>query len=80
MNPNNSREVLIAEALGEFHKLLERIDAVQPRLDKTAQRIEQTTLALTDGVGPFRQAVGEFWFEHEKRAAENASRRRVELP
>jgi AcrR family transcriptional regulator len=74
MNPSNSREALIAEALGEFHRLLERIDAVQPRLEDTADRIEQTAATLHADVDPFRKQVVEFFYENQKKAAANASR------
>lgn len=73
MYPKNSREALIAEALGEFHRLLTRIDAVQPRLDETVKRMEQTTAAMTAGVGPFRQEVGKFFHAHQQAAAKGAS-------
>lgn len=74
MNPNTSREVVIAEALGDFQRLFDRIDAVQPRLDESTQRIEHTTADVSEGVESFRQRVEEFCSKHAREAAANASR------
>ena len=39
---SDQREALIAEALGDFVKLLDRIEAVRPRLEQTTSRMERT--------------------------------------
>lgn len=53
----DSREVLIAEALGDFGKLLDRIDAVRPALNQTRDELEFTATRLLDSVEPFQGRV-----------------------
>ena len=38
--PSDTREVLIAEALGDFVKVLDRIDAVTPTLKEARDELE----------------------------------------
>ena len=45
--PSDTREVLIAEALGDFVKVLDRIDAVKPTLEKSCSDLKFTADRLT---------------------------------
>ena len=55
--PSDTREVLIAEALGDFVKVLDRIDAVKPTLEKSCSDLRFTADRL---LGNIRRAVGEW--------------------
>jgi len=53
----DGRDVLIAELLGDFQKLLDRIDAVTPRLVEVQQRFESTASGLHSSVDLFRTRI-----------------------
>ncbi len=54
--PSDSREVLIAEALGDFVKVLDRIDAVKPTLEKSCSELEFTADRLLGNIEPVSEA------------------------
>lgn len=54
---SDSREVLLAELLGDFVKVLDRIDAVMPALEEVCQKLEHTTDKLANGVRPFQERM-----------------------
>jgi len=66
--PSDSREVLIAEALGDFAKLFARIDAVMPTLDKACGQLELTATRLLDNVEPFQRRIATMACETQNRA------------
>ena len=41
MTPGTAREVLVAELLGDAHRVLDRIDDTMPRLEQAAARLEE---------------------------------------
>jgi hypothetical protein len=53
------REALIAEALGDFVKVLDRIDAAMPRLDQSCTRLEKTVTVLGGSIDPFQKRVAD---------------------
>ena len=55
--PGNSREVLIAEALGDFAKLFDRLDSVAPTLEKTCVKLELTASKLQGSIEPFQARI-----------------------
>jgi hypothetical protein len=65
---SDSREVLLAEALGDFVKVLDRIDAVTPTLETTCRRLELTADALQGSIEPFHQRIVELVAKTQKRA------------
>ena len=55
--PSDTREVLIAEALGDFVKVLDRIDAVMPTLENSCSRLELTADRLLGNIEPFQKRI-----------------------
>ena len=76
--PSDTREVLIAEALGDFATLLARIDAVKPTLEKSCSDLNLTADRLLDNIEPFQKRIVEMAFDTQNRAnthiAEQANR------
>jgi len=66
--PSDTREVLIAEALGDFATLLARIDAVTPTLAQTCDRMEFMADTLLGSVEPFTKRVATMACETQNRA------------
>jgi hypothetical protein len=66
--PSDTREVLIAEALGDFVKVLDRIDAVTPTLQETCGQLEFTATRLLGSVEPFQTRIGTMALETQNRA------------
>ena len=54
---SDSREVLIAEALGDFVKVLDRIEAVRPALDKGCGELRLATDRLLGSLEPFQKRM-----------------------
>ena len=65
---SDTREVLIAEALGDFATLLARIDAVTPTLEQTCERMELMADKLLGSVYPFTRRVATMACETQNRA------------
>ena len=55
--PGDTREVLIAEALGDFVKVLDRIDAVKPTLEKSCSDLKFTADRLLGSIEPFQKRI-----------------------
>ena len=66
--PGDTREVLIAEPLGDFVKVLDRIDAVTPTLKKARDELEFTAARLLGGVEPFQARIVTMALETQDRA------------
>ena len=66
--PSDAREVLIAEALGDFATLLACIDAVTPTLAQTCDRMEFMADKLLGSVEPFTKRVATMACETQNRA------------
>jgi hypothetical protein len=64
----DSREVLIAEALGDFGQLLDRIEAVTPSLHQTRDELEFTATRLLNSVEPFQTRIVTMALEAQNRA------------
>ena len=67
----DGREALIAELLGDFQKLLDRIDAVTPKLVKAQEGLEATAARLLGTVDPFRVRVVTMVHETQNKAVEH---------
>jgi hypothetical protein len=65
---SDSREVLLAEALGDFVKVLDRIDAVQPTLETSCSRLELMADRLQGSIEPFQKRIVELVAKTQKRA------------
>ena len=55
--PSDTREVLIAEALGDFVKVLDRIEAVKPSLEKSCGELRFTADRLLGSLEPFQKRM-----------------------
>jgi hypothetical protein len=55
--PSDTREVLIAEALGDFVKVLGRIEAVKPTLEKSCSDLKVTADRLLGNIEPFQKRI-----------------------
>ena len=55
--PSDAREVLIAEALGDIVKVLDRIDAVKPTLEKSCSDLRLTADRLLGNIRPFQERI-----------------------
>ena len=55
---SDTREVLIAEALGDFVKVLDRIEAVKPTLEKSCDDLKFTAERLMGSIKPFQDRIG----------------------
>ena len=55
---SDTREVLIAEALGDFVKVLDRIEAVKPTLEKSCDDLKFTADRLMGSIKPFQDRIG----------------------
>jgi hypothetical protein len=55
--PSDTREVLIAEALGDFVKVLDRIEAVTPTLEKSCSDLKFTADRLMGNIEPFQKRI-----------------------
>ena len=67
VRPSDSREVLIAEALGDFVKVLDRIDAVKPTLEKSCGELRFTADKLLGSLEPFQKRMVEMAVETQDR-------------
>lgn len=65
---SDTREVLIAEALGDFVELLDRIDAVMPTLENSCSRLELTADRLLGNIEPFQKRIIEKALETQNQA------------
>jgi putative lipoic acid-binding regulatory protein len=54
---SDTREALIAEALGDFAKVLDRIDAVTPTLKEARDELEFTAARLLGNIEPFQTRI-----------------------
>ena len=66
--PSDTREVLIAEALGDFVKVLDRIDAVTADAREELQRPEFTADRLLGNIEPFQKRIVAMALETQDRA------------
>ena len=66
--PSDTREVLIAEALGDFVKVLDRIDAVKPTLEKSCSDLRFTADRLLGNIEPFQKRIVGMALETQDRA------------
>jgi hypothetical protein len=66
--PGDTREALIAEALGDFVKVLDRIDNVTPTLNQARDELEHTAAKLLGSVQPFRERVVTMALDTQNRA------------
>ena len=66
---SESREVLIAELLGDFVKVLDRIDAVMPALDEVCERLELVAARLPGSAKTFLESIGAMAVERQNTAA-----------
>jgi hypothetical protein len=66
--PGDSREVLIAEALGDFVKVLDRIDAVKPTLEESCRELKFAADRLFGNVEPFQKRIVEMALQTQNRA------------
>lgn len=55
--PGSAREVLIAEALGDLARLLERAEALQPAMLESRQALVEAHVRLTDQLATFETHV-----------------------
>lgn len=55
--PPTSREVLIAEAIGDLGRLLGRAEALQPSIDETRQKLIHAQVQLADQLASFEAQV-----------------------
>ena len=76
---SDSREVLVAELLGDFVKVLDRIDAVMPKLDAVCRKLEHTTDRLANGVRPFQERVVTMALEQQDKAVAHITRHANDL-
>jgi len=65
--PSDTREVLIAEALGDFVKVLDRIDAVKPTLEKSCSDLKFTADRLLGNIEPFQKRIVTMALETQNR-------------
>lgn len=65
---SDTREVLIAEALGDFVELLDRIEAVTPKLETSGSRLEATADRLLGNIEPFQKRIVERALEVQNQA------------
>lgn len=65
---SGTREVLIAEALGDFVELLDRIEAVTPKLETSGSRLEATADRLLGNIEPFQKRIVERALEVQNQA------------
>lgn len=72
--PTDTREVLIAEALGDFVKILDRIDAVRPTLEKSCGELRLGTERLLGTLEPFQKRMVAMAVETQDRIVENIVR------
>jgi hypothetical protein len=70
-HPTDRREALIAEALGDFVKVLDRIDALMPRLDEARDQLETTASALLRSVEPFHRSIAAVALETQNKTVAN---------
>ena len=64
----SSREVLIAEALGDFVELLDRIDGVTPMLENSCSQLEATADRLLGNIEIFQKRIVENALDTQNRA------------
>jgi hypothetical protein len=69
--PVDGREALIAEALGDFVKVLDRIEALMPRLDEARDQLETTASALLRNVEPFKRGIAAAALETQNKTIAN---------
>lgn len=55
--PSDTREALIAEALGDFVRVLDRIDALKPTLEKSCSDLKFTADNVLGNIEPFQQRM-----------------------
>jgi hypothetical protein len=71
--PSDTREVLIAEALGDFVKVLNRIEAVTPTLENSCSRLEITADRLQGNIEPFEKRIAAMAVETQDRTLKHIS-------
>ena len=71
---SDTREVLIAEALGDFVKVLDRIEAVKPTLEKSCGELRFTTDRLLGSLEPFQKRMVAMAVETQDRIVGNIIR------
>lgn len=76
---SDSREVLVAELLGDFVKVLDRIDAVMPKLNAVCRKLEHTTDRLANGVRPFQERVATMALKQQDTAVAHITRHANDL-
>jgi hypothetical protein len=64
----DTREVLIAEALGDFVKVLDRIDAVRPTLEASCSELTFAADRMLGSVEPFQRRIVEMALQTQNRA------------
>ena len=60
MQPNNTREALIVEALGEAAKLIRQVEALGPALDRSRQALADAHSGLAGQLATFEAQVAGF--------------------
>lgn len=73
--PSDSREILIAELLGDFKTLLDRIDAVAPTLNEAQDGMALAAADLAAKIEPFRKEVLRIALDARDKAVEYIVRR-----
>jgi hypothetical protein len=73
--PTDFREALIAEALGDFVKVLDRIDAVKPTLDRSCSDLKITADRLLGNIDPFQKRIVAMALQTQERTLEHIAQR-----
>lgn len=55
--PGSAREMLIAEAIGDVAKILDRLDAMAPVLDKSCRALQQASTVLRQDLAEFERRM-----------------------
>ncbi|MEO6714264.1 MAG: hypothetical protein ABIM89_12655 [Mycobacteriales bacterium] len=76
---SDSREVLIAELLGDFKTLLDRIEAVAPTLNEAQQGLARTAADLSAKIEPFRKEVLKVALDARDKSVEYIVRRSFDI-
>ena len=75
MQPNNTREALIVEALGEAAKLIRQVEALAPALDRSRQALADAHSGLAGQLARFEAQVTGFTEHAKVTAAKHISAR-----
>ena len=73
--PATARDALIAELLGDFVAVLDRIEAVAPSLRETRDQLELTATRLRGDVGPFQERICTMAFKTQDAAIQQITER-----